>query len=253
MVAVREITWEEASAPGFETTTRQAWRQAVAEIAEKAKAKLPECSGRVESAVKIVLAGDVDLQADGTAKVASQSNGTTAYHVVNGQCDCKDFAKAPHGFCKHRLAAAIARRAQELVKATVAAPEGQTAAPGQSAQPEALGTPLPEAPASVNCHITIEGRQVQVTLRDTDETRLLRRLAALLRHYPQTPTQPAYPDPQRRSAGLVCQARRTDAAQPQRRPLLVVPLDTRGLVQRQVDGDGDGERWYCRCSPPFTT
>jgi hypothetical protein len=26
-------------------------------------------------------------------------------------------------------------------------------------------------------------------LRDTDETRLLRRLAALLRHYPQTPTQ----------------------------------------------------------------
>ena len=55
---------------------RQAWRTAVAEIAEKAKAKLPECSGRVDSAVKIVLAGDVELQADGTAKVASQSNGT---------------------------------------------------------------------------------------------------------------------------------------------------------------------------------
>src|SRR5919201_301501 len=117
MVAVKEITWEEASAPGFETTTRQAWRQAVAEIAEKAKAKLPECAGRVESAVKIVLAGDVELLADGTAKVASQSNGTTAYHVVNGHCDCKDFAKAPHGLCKHRLSAAIARRAQELVKA----------------------------------------------------------------------------------------------------------------------------------------
>ena len=28
--------------------TRQAWRQAVAEIADKAKAKLPECSGRVD-------------------------------------------------------------------------------------------------------------------------------------------------------------------------------------------------------------
>jgi hypothetical protein len=186
MVAVKEFSWEEVSAPDF--GARDAWRQAVAEIADKAKAKLPECSGRVDSAVKIVLAGDVELLADGTAKVASQSNGTTAYHVVNGQCDCKDFAKAPHSFCKHRLGAAIARRAQELVKATVAAPEGQTAAPGQSAQPEALGTPLPEAPASVNCHITIEGRQVQVTLRDTDETRLLRRLAALLRHYPQIPT-----------------------------------------------------------------
>ena len=33
--------------------------------------------------------------------------------------------------------------------------------------------PLPEAPASVNVHITIAGRQVQLTLRDTDEVRLL--------------------------------------------------------------------------------
>jgi len=47
MVAVKEITWEEASAPGFEQTTRQAWREAVTEIAEKAKATLPECNGRV--------------------------------------------------------------------------------------------------------------------------------------------------------------------------------------------------------------
>ena len=101
-----------------DTPARQAWREAVAEIADKARAKLPECSGRVDSAVKIVLAGDVELLADGTAKVASQSNGTTAYHVVNGHCDCKDFAKAPHSFCKHRLSAAIARRAQELTKAT---------------------------------------------------------------------------------------------------------------------------------------
>src|SRR5215510_12970645 len=125
MVAVREISWEEASAPGFETTTRQAWREAVAEITEKAKAKLPECSGRVDAAVKIVLTGDVELQADGTAKVASQSNGSTVYHVVNGECSCKDFAKAPHQFCKHRLSAAIVRRAQELVKAKLADTNGQ--------------------------------------------------------------------------------------------------------------------------------
>jgi hypothetical protein len=193
MVAVRTITWEEASAPGFETTTRRVWREAVAEIAEKAKAKLPECSGRVDSAVKIVLAGDVDLQADGTARVASQSNGTAAYHVVNGQCDCKDYAKAPHNFCKHRLGAGIARRVQELTKAKLEGINGQAEAPRPPAQPESLPAPLPEAPASVNCHITLEGRQVQVTLRDTDENRLLGRLAALLRQYPlaevSTPTQ----------------------------------------------------------------
>jgi hypothetical protein len=88
MVTVREISWEEASAPNFETTTRQAWREAVAEIAERAKATLPECNGRVESAVKLVLAGDVELLADGKAKVASQSNGTAAYYIVNGTCEC---------------------------------------------------------------------------------------------------------------------------------------------------------------------
>ena len=58
---------------------RRAWRAAVAEIAVKAKATLPDCHGRVDSAVKLVLAGDVELLADGKAKVASQSNGTTAY------------------------------------------------------------------------------------------------------------------------------------------------------------------------------
>ena len=75
----------------------------------------------MDSAVKIVLAGDVELLADGTAKVASQSNGTTVYHVVNGHCDCKDFAKAPHRFCKHRLSAAIARRAHALTKSRLGA------------------------------------------------------------------------------------------------------------------------------------
>jgi hypothetical protein len=101
MVAVREIPWEEASAPGFEQTTRQAWREAVAEIAEKARTKLPECSGRVDSAVKIVMAGDVELMPDGTARVASQSSSSTTYHIVNGHCDCRDYEKAPHNFCKH--------------------------------------------------------------------------------------------------------------------------------------------------------
>jgi hypothetical protein len=84
-----------------DTAARTAWRQAVADIATKARAKLPECNGRVDSAVKIVLAGDVELLADGTAKIASQSNGSMAYHVVNGECPCKDFAKAPHQLCKH--------------------------------------------------------------------------------------------------------------------------------------------------------
>src|SRR2546426_6527160 len=95
---------------------RTAWREAIAEIAEKAKATLPECNGRIEKAVAIVLNGDVELLEGGKAKVASQSNGTTAYHIVNGECSCKDFPKAPQGFCKHRLAYGIYKRAVALAK-----------------------------------------------------------------------------------------------------------------------------------------
>jgi hypothetical protein len=151
----------------------------VAAIAAKAHDKLPECHGRVESAVKIVLAGDVELLADGTARVASQSHGTTTYHIVNGHCDCKDFAKAPHGFCKHRLSAAIARRALELTKVQLAA-----ATPASQPPPAQPPAPLPEAPASVNVHLQLAGRQVQLTLRDSDEGRLLARLEAVLQRFP---------------------------------------------------------------------
>jgi hypothetical protein len=183
MVAVHELSWEEVSAPDF--GSRAAWRAAVAEIATKAKAKLPECNGRVDSAVKIVLAGDVELLADGTAKVASQSNGTTAYHVVNGHCDCRDYEKAPHNFCKHRLSAAIARRAQGLTRAKLADTNGQAEPPAQPlASPAVPTTPLPEAPASVNVHLELAGRQVQLTLRDSDEGRLLQRLEAVLQRFP---------------------------------------------------------------------
>jgi hypothetical protein len=152
-----------------ELPARQAWREAVAAIAAKAKETLPECNGRVESAVKIVLAGDVELLADGTARIASQSNGQTVYHLVNGHCDCKDFAKAPHNFCKHRLSAAIARRARELAKAPLdAGTTDQVTAQSQPVPPPAPTAPLPEAPVSITLKGTIHGQEVMVTLRGVD-------------------------------------------------------------------------------------
>jgi hypothetical protein len=142
--------------------TRTAWREAVAAVAEKAKAALPECNGRVESAVKIVLAGDVELLEDGKAKVASQSNGSTAYFVVNGECQCKDFPKAPQGFCKHRLAYGIHKRAYALAKHRLdqldSASNGQAETPSQPmpAQPDApVETPQGIPPQHV---VLIQGR-----------------------------------------------------------------------------------------------
>ena len=155
---------------------RQIWRQAVSEVAEKAKATLPQCNGRVEKAVQLVLNGDVELLPDGKAKVASQSNGTTCYFIVNGTCECKDFAKAPSGWCKHRLAYGMYKRASALVKAKVAQYE--------STETHRCETLLPEAPASVNVRLTLGGREVQFTLRDTDEQHLLERLEKLLEQFP---------------------------------------------------------------------
>src|SRR5437016_2213075 len=144
MTIVASYDWEsDTFTHHAENGARAALREAVAEIADKAHEKLPECNGRIDSAVKIVLAGNVELLPDGTAKVASQSNGTTAYHVVNGHCDCRDFEKAPHQFCKHRLSAVIARRAQEMTKAKVADTNGQAEPPSQPAQPEASTASLP--------------------------------------------------------------------------------------------------------------
>src|SRR5215471_8724884 len=117
MTIVASYDWESDTFTHHgDNGARQAWREAVAAIAEKAKAALPECNGRVDKAVAIVLNGDVELLPDGKAQVASQSNGSTAYFVVNGECQCKDFPKAPRGLCKHRLSLAIHKRAYALAK-----------------------------------------------------------------------------------------------------------------------------------------
>ena len=185
------------------TDPRAIWRDAVSEIADKAKATLPQSAGRIDKAVALVLAGDVEVLGDGTARVASQSNGQTVYHIVNGHCDCMDYPKAPDaGWCKHRLSAAIAKRAYPLAKAKLDAASAPTSA---LPAPTLTGTvscaacqatfhaphdcprkaaPLPEAPASVNVHLELAGRQVQLTLRDLDETRLLARLDAILQRFP---------------------------------------------------------------------
>src|SRR5215831_15200387 len=149
MAIVASYDWE-SDAFTQHGDIRQTWREAVAAIAEKAKATLPQCNGRVESAVKIVLAGDVELLPDGKAKVASQSNGTTQYFVVNGECTCKDFPKAPQGFCKHRLAYGIHKRAYALAKQRLdqldQASHGTNQAPTEQPQVQPQGELVPALP-----------------------------------------------------------------------------------------------------------
>jgi hypothetical protein len=168
-------------------TDRQTFRAVVADVAAKAKAKLPEAvNGRIESAAKLVLWQDVAPQADGSILVGSTTDPGKQYRLVGLTCECQDFTRgqAPDGWCQHRIAAGMQKRVRELLP-----PEPQ---------PEGVSSAytLPEAPASCNVYVTISGHKVQVTLRDSDEQRMLARLAVLLEQYPAP--QPA---PQASSQG----------------------------------------------------
>jgi hypothetical protein len=83
--------------------------------------------------------------------------------------------------CKHRIAYGIYKRAKTLASEKVKALDAATP---QALQPTVTSLALPEAPASCNVYVEISGRKVQVTLRDSDETRLLHRLEALLQRFP---------------------------------------------------------------------
>jgi hypothetical protein len=141
------------------STDRQLFRETVALVADKARAKLPQTvNGCVESAVKLVLAGDVAPQADGTVTVSSATDATRRYILQGTSCTCADFERgqAPQGWCAHRIAAGIAKRVGELLPTRTVEPPPSAAAKIAA---------LPEAPASVNCQIMVDGRQVQLTMR----------------------------------------------------------------------------------------
>ena len=196
-----------------DNAARKDWRDAVATIADKAKATLPDCAGRVDRAVAIVLNHDVALLEDGKARVCSQSHGQVVYHVVNGACTCKDYEKAPSHWCKHRIAAGLYKRATALVQRKLhgasnghTAPEpapvqaetpAQEPAPTQVAQESApaQAAPLPEAPVSITLKATLHGHEVLVTLRGTDFASVKVQVEAadawLQAQAPAQPTTPA--------------------------------------------------------------
>jgi hypothetical protein len=176
---------------------RQTFRALVADIAARAKARLPEAvNGRIEAAVKLVLVQDVTPQEDGSILVGSSTEPLKTYRLVGTACECQDFTRgqAPDGWCQHRIAAGIAKRVRELLPQVPEDSQGPGGVSPASTtpQPEGGGTTsaLPEAPARVNCHLTIAGRQVQLTLRASDEERLLQRLQTILERYPVPTTAP---------------------------------------------------------------
>jgi hypothetical protein len=134
------------------TPDRQTFRALVADVAARAKARLPEAvNGRIESAVKLVLVQDVTPQDDGSILVGSSSDPLKTYRLVGPTCECQDFTRgqAPGGWCQHCIAAGIQKRVGELLAAQEPAPvlpEGLE--PWPDNDPEEAPAPAPEPPAA---------------------------------------------------------------------------------------------------------
>jgi phosphotransferase system HPr-like phosphotransfer protein len=154
------------------TAASQTFRATVAQVAEKARAILPPTvNGRLEGAIKLVLAHDVTRFDDGRIEVGSCTDPAKVYHLVGTTCECKDFTdgKAPEGWCRHRIAAGIAKRVQELLPQS-------TPVLTEAAAP----APLPEARSSVNARLMLGAIEIQLTVRGNDEHEVLTRLQAAI-------------------------------------------------------------------------
>ena len=118
------------SIPAMEAPGILTFSQALAQGTELAKTKLsPTLHGRLTRAVALVEAGYVWLEDDGQHATV-QSYDSARWHSVNAAYDCKDAAsKAEGGYCQHRLAVGLVRRAQKLMCKSVVLPEPEVPAP----------------------------------------------------------------------------------------------------------------------------
>jgi hypothetical protein len=150
---------------------------------------------RLARAYQLALDGAVVLSASPSWPALVHGR-TGSYLVAARACQCEDYAHGhedyarEHSVCKHRLAVQLVQRAMErLATPAPVVPEAPVAHTVGQQLPEApvahtVGQQLPEAPASANVRLDIAGGRVKVTLRDTDEGRLVARLHALLEQYP---------------------------------------------------------------------
>jgi hypothetical protein len=169
--------------------------QALEQAAQLARTAMPDRATRIDQAVTLVKDGRVFQRNDGEWEVDSMSTAGLR-HAVNGSCDCADaHYRGDDGPCKHQMAVYLSRKIVRLMHPT-AAP--QTPAAPQEEPVKHASPALPEAPASATAKVMLGAYEVLLTVRDTDESRLLARLQALLtdQRIKPLPPKPARPQGQ---------------------------------------------------------
>jgi hypothetical protein len=99
---------------------------------------------------------------------------------MDHECTCPDADRAPDGACKHVIATWLYRRGTALATERLK----------QLDVVHSVSKILPEAPASANVYLTIQGRKVQLTLRDHDEDSVRTRMELLLNRFPEETSEP---------------------------------------------------------------
>jgi hypothetical protein len=153
------------------------------------QAQHPILADAIDRAHALLLDGKVCPLEDGKSAVVGSSTDPPLSYTVNGSCPCAA-SQFNDTLCKHRLEFVLYQRicdrlAEETECYTVDLDPEEVMPPA----------PLPEAPASVNVRLVVGGREVQWTLRDTDETRLALRLDAPLARYPVEMASPSVAAP----------------------------------------------------------
>ena len=176
------------------------FHQALLQAEAQARSTLDETlHERLSAATALVKDGRVFQTATGVWEVDSVSREGLTYRP-NGTCSCEDHHFNKPRYCKHQLGAFLAMRVQALMRPPAApvVPElvepwpdndPEPAPPAVETEPPAPSHPagtaaLPEARSSANVRIQVCGHDVQITLRDHDESTLLARLTTLLAQYP---------------------------------------------------------------------
>ena len=84
-------------------------------LVENGQQRHPALAGRMARAAEILTLRTITPEGDGY-RVQSEREADKSYHVGPASCECPDFARAPRGFCKHRLAVALLTRCQQVEK-----------------------------------------------------------------------------------------------------------------------------------------
>ena len=139
----------------------------------------PERANDLSRACALVMQGMVLPSPDDPATAHVLSSDGAKHYAVNGHCSCP---AGEHGKdCKHQHAWKLY---QFITKKMEALP------PPEVLPVDGKNQPLPEAPASANVRLLIDGHETQITLRDSREDRLLDRLHALLKRQDLRPLPP---------------------------------------------------------------